>query len=343
MHFGLSEEQVQLRDAVRGFLGQVRGARQVLEGGDAEDPAVWARICEEQAWQAVLVPEEQGGFGFGTMELAVVLEEVGRRLTPCPLLGTAFATVALRAARPSAARDEALEALASGSRGAVAFGAQVEATAQGLRGAADRVVGGRLAEVIVVEGRDGYFLVRGGEIAREALEVLDPTRPMARLELHGVSGVELVGCDRETVRMACEVLVAAEAVGAAEATLEQAVDYARVRQQFGRPIGSFQAIQHKCADMMVRVESARSAAWYGAWAVDSGADDARLAARTALAMASDALLHCAGENIQIHGGIGFTWEHDAHLYFRRARTIPSLLGASTEHRAAVADVLLGAL
>ena len=134
----------------------------------------------------------------------------------------------------------------------------------------------------------------------------------------------------------------ARGMGAAEAILEMAVDYAKVRQQFGEPIGSFQAIQHKCANMMVAVESARSAAWYAAWAVDSEADDARLAARTAKAMASQALMDCAGENIQIHGGIGFTWEHDAHLYFKRAQSTLGLLGSPQVHREAVAANLLGA-
>lgn len=342
MHFGLTEDQRQFRDTVRAFLGRIRGARQVLEGGDAEDPAVWARICEDQGWQVLLVPEENDGLGFGTMDMAVILEEVGRRLTPCPLLETAFATLALRAAETSDEQASALGAIIEGQPGALALGARVTVRDGGLHGVADAVIGGASAGVLVVESAGEAFLVldRAG-CSTQPLPSLDITRPMARLGFDGTPCTPLRGIDWDAVRSDCAVLVAAEAVGAADATLEMAVDYAKARRQFGRQIGSFQAIQHMCADMMVLIESARSAVWYAAWATDSGAGDAALASRTAKAMACDAFSRCAGDNIQIHGGIGFTWEHDAHLYFKRAQSVQGLLGSPSEHRAAVADALLG--
>lgn len=342
MHFGLTEDQRQVRDSVRGFLGRLRGARQVLEGADAADPAVWERICTEQGWQALLVPEAQGGLGFGLMDMAVVLEEVGRRLTPCPLLETAFATLALSMADPSPARDAALEAIAAGAPAALALETGTEHRDGALFGTAAQVIGGRSAGVVVAQAGEGFFLLTGAQgCTAEALPVLDITRPAARLTFAGTPCAALAAVDAAVLRSRCAVLVAAEAVGSADATLEMAVEYAKVRQQFGRPIGSFQAIQHKCADMMVSIESARSAAWYAAWAADSGAEDAVLAAHTAKAMACEALSRCAGENIQIHGGIGFTWEHDAHLYFKRSQASRVLLGAPAAHRAAVADALLG--
>ena len=339
MHFGLTEDQLQVRDTVRAFLGRLRSARDVLEGADAADPDTWARICAEQGWQVLLVPEDQGGLGFGIMDMAVVLEEIGRRLTPCPLLETTFATLALRASAPSEARDAALEAIAEGTPAALALDAQVQHDGT-LSGEAPQVIGGQGAGIVVVVAESGAFLLTEGWTA-EPLPVLDVTRPAARLWFERAPCVPLEGLDVAALRSECAVLVAAEAVGSADATLEMAVDYAKARRQFGKPIGSFQAIQHTCADMMIGIESARSAVWFAAWALDSGADDAALAARTAKAVACDALSSCAGENIQIHGGIGFTWEHDAHLFFKRAQASRVLLGSPEAHRAAVADAILG--
>jgi len=315
MHFGLSEEQRQLQDAVRGFLGTVPTARDVLEGrATADDPSTWQRIASEQAWQAILVPEERGGFGFGLLDLGVVLEELGRALTPVPMLPTAFATVALRAGS-GPARDAALQAIAEGAAAACVLDPSC--------------VPGACAAQLLVLG-DGSLV----EAPVEAVPTLDSTRPAGRVAVAAVAPPPAVAA-------ACEALLAAECVGAAEAVLDMAVDYAKTRQQFGQTINSFQTIQHKCADVLVMVESARSAVLYALWALDAEAPDARAAAHTAKAMACDAFLHAAGDNIQIHGGIGFTWEHDAHLYFKRARSSHTLLGSPASHRAAVADLVLG--
>jgi alkylation response protein AidB-like acyl-CoA dehydrogenase len=347
MHFGLSWEQQQLKEAARGFLGQLRTAREVLDGASVTDPAMWARVVEEQGWPAIAIPEACGGFGFGWMELAVVFEELGRTLTPCPLLGTCMAVAALLEAPAGAARDEALQAIATGRTAALVEGLESRDAPEGTRllGTAPQVVHGADAELLVAVTSAGLALVEAGDVEVEPLPTLDVTRSLAAVEANLPVPPEawLGPVDLGAVHGRCEALIAAESTGSAEAALEMAVAYAKVREQFGKPIGSFQAIQHLCADMLVAVESARSATWYAAWAIDDGADDAREACRIAKAAASEAALHCAGQNIQIHGGIGFTWEHDAHLYFKRARSGYGLLGEPAEHRAAVADALLGPL
>ena len=293
-------------------------------------------MVAEQGWHAIAIPESAGGYGCSWMELSVVFEELGRSLTPSPLLGTACAIAALLD------HGSALGRLAEGETGALGLD-PVAASWDGerLQGTWERVVDGSQAQWLVLGCADGVFVVEGARVERQAQPSLDATRDLARvrvdLEIEAPFSV-----DDALLRARCAVLVAAESVGAAEATLEMALDYGRVRKQFGRPIGSFQAIQHKCADMLVKVESARSAVWYAAWAVSTGAEDALLAAHTGKAMASDALFRCAAENIQIHGGIGFTEEHNAHRYFKRARSAQALFGDPRDHREAVATHLLGA-
>jgi len=350
VHFGLSEEQAMLKEAVQGFLGELPSARDVLEGASPRDPGTWTRVVQEQGWQAIVIPEDLGGLGMGWMDLAVVFEELGRTLAPTSMLETAMATAALLQASPTPDRDAALSQLAGGMPGALGLETSIVALEMGdgwlLNGTAQAVVGGEQAQVLVLETNGGFFLVPPAESERLSQETLDVTRPVAAVSVNGLTlqpGFRLEGATPGAVHARCETLVAAEAVGAAEACLDLSVEYAKTRHQFDKPIGSFQAIQHKCADMMVGVESARSATWYAAWALDSQAEDARLAARTAKALATDTLSRCAGESIQIHGGIGFTWEHDAHLYFKRARGSLELLGTPRTHRAAVAEHLLGAL
>jgi len=347
LYFGLTDEQKQLRASVRGFLGGMSGARAVLDGAAAHDIDAWKRMVAEQGWPAILIAEEDGGFGFGPVELAVVLEETGRVLNPSPLLGTAFATLALHNAQPSKVVKAARADIAAGATATLALNTDIAGTVSGggweLSGVATSVLGGADAEIVILDTFEGIFLLRDLDFERKALPVLDPTRPLAKLVLDSLElpgDVRLEGTDAETIRMGCEVLAACEAVGSAEAAMEMSVEYAKVRQQFGKAIGSFQAIQHQCADMMVVVESARSAAWYAAWAMTQGSDDARDAAHTAVALASDALTQCARDNLQIHGGIGFTWEHDAHLFLKRAQGNEPLLGSPQAHREAVAASIL---
>lgn len=325
MQFALSEEQAQLAEIARDYLAGLPDGRAVADGHHPSDPRLWARIVEEQGWQALAVPEAHGGFGFGWLELAVTLEAVGSRLTPCPLLGVGMGTAALLEASPSEARDEALGAVAGG-----------EVLPLLWRSPGPDMAGARRAIFV----RDGDLLL--APIAtRRAVDALDPTRPLMDAT-PSLGEATRLDADIQRVRSRCEVLLAWEAVGAAQTCLDMAVSYVKIREQYGKAIGSFQAIQHLCADGFVAVESARSAAWYAAWAVENNAPDARLAAHTAVATALDAAVRVSADNIQIHGGIGFTWEHDAHLYFKRARGSRDLLGSPHDHRLAVADYLLGA-
>ena len=202
------------------------------------------------------------------------------------------------------------------------------------------------AQHVILVNDAGVFLA--AEAAVESLPSLDPTRSLAKVsvaELAPLGGPEVV----PFVKARAMALLACESVGVGEATMDLAVDYAKVREQFGGPIGRFQAVQHMCADMLVEVESARSAAWFAAWATcpqanpDRTAESAMSAGRTALCTATESAMKCAGTSIQVHGGIGFTWEHACHLYFKRARVNQTLLGEPRRHRVALADRLLGAL
>jgi alkylation response protein AidB-like acyl-CoA dehydrogenase len=347
MRFLPSEEQAALRDAARAFLAGQPGPHTLAEQGAAYDPAVWAAIVEQQGWQAIQVPEAAGGWGFGLVEAALVFEEAGRALTPSPLFGTcALATSALLLLGDAAQQAAHLGAIAAGGTATAALDAGLRATeVEGgwrLEGAAERVVDGDSADLLVLGADAGVFVVPRALCAVERVPSLDPTRPLARVTVAVELPAEarLAGRDVEAASLRAAVLLAAEQVGGAEAMLDLTVEHAKARVQYGRPIGSFQAVQHTCADMLVAVESARSATWYAAAAWDAGLPDAALAARTAKAMASDACFRVAGAAIQVHGGIGFSWEHVAHLHFKRARAGLVLLGAPAAHRARVAAALV---
>ena len=312
----LSEDVLQLREIARAFLASAPGPQQTVDQG--YDAGVWERIVEEQGWPAMAIPEEAGGFGFGLVELGVVFEELGRSLVGTPLLGSVVAGFALQECGAS----EQLEAIAAGTRACLVLG--------------PTTVDALDAELAVVHGPGGFSLVEAPSV--EAVDALDPTRTLGRVNTYGAT--PLGSGDLDHVLAKAAVVLAFEQVGVAEACLDLAVEYAKVRQQFGKPIGSFQAIKHKCADMLLLVESARSAALGAAFAMDAGEADAHLSAHTAKAFCSDAAFQCAGESIQIHGGIGFTWEHDAHFYFKRARATQSLFGHPRVHREKVAAAML---
>lgn len=324
MRFAPTEEQALLRESARGWL--------------AANPApTWDAMVAEQGWQAIAIPESAGGFGFGMVELALVAEEVGRTLAPLPLVATCgLAAPVLGGAW--------LEAIAAGSVATVAVGAAVTATRTTggwrLTGTANRVIAAADAAFVVVPSPAGAFVVPADQLAVTAVPTLDLSRPLARIAVDTEVPDE-ARLDRPVALERAWVLLAAEAVGAAERMLDESVAYAKIRKQFGRPIGSFQAIQHACADLLLLVESARAATWAAAWAADHDPADLPVAARAARAYAADALFRCAADSVQIHGGIGFTWEHPAHRYLKRAAGDRNLLGAPSEHREAVAASLLG--
>jgi alkylation response protein AidB-like acyl-CoA dehydrogenase len=366
MNFAFSEEQEQLRQFVRSFLedkSPESAVREQMETEQGYDEAVWNQMAEQLGLQSLIIPEEYGGQGYSFVELGVVLEEMGRALLCAPFYSGVLAATALIHSGDSEAMKAHLPGIASGDTIAtLAFtedtgkwdesGITMEASsgADGhtLTGAKSFVLDGHVADLIVVAARTGdavsLFTVTGDAdgLSRESLATMDQTRKQARLTFDNTParliGTEGAGWDTmSTVLDLAAVALAAEQVGGAQCVLEMAVQYAKDRVQFGRPIGSFQAIKHKCADMLLEVESAKSAAYYALWCAAELNDELPSVASLAKAYCSEAYFHAAAENIQIHGGIGFTWEHPAHLYFKRAKSSELLLGDPAYHRELLAQ------
>ena len=367
MNFAFSDEQEELRTIVRQFLEakSPEGAvREQMETERGYDPEVWSQMAEQLGLQSLIVPEEYGGQGFGFVELTVVLEEMGRSLVCAPFFSTVvLATTTLLQSGDADACAANLPGIASGETIATLAltepngrwdesGIEATATKSGdgwtIDGTKMFVLDGHVADVIVVAARTAagvsLFTVAGDAsgLTRTALPTMDQTRKQAKLEFASVPAT-LVGTDGAGWDVLSRVLdlaaagLAAEQVGGAQACLDMAVEYAKVRVQFGRPIGSFQAIKHKCADMLLEVESAKSAAYYAGWCASELNDELPAVASLAKAYCSEAYFHAAAENIQIHGGIGFTWEHPAHLYFKRAKSSELLFGDPTYHRELLAQ------
>jgi alkylation response protein AidB-like acyl-CoA dehydrogenase len=370
--FVFTPEQQELRHTVRRFLADKSPSAQVrrlMETEDGYDPAVWSQLAGQLGLVGLTIPGEHGGSGCGPVEQLIVCEEMGRALLCAPYFGTAvLAAGALVASADQAAQADLLPKIAAGSLIATlavpeddgawttrALRTQARASGGGylLTGRKNFVLDGAGADLILVAaqapGGPSLFAVDGAApgLARRPLQTLDMTRKQAVIDLDqaparlvGAEGdaAEIVG---QAVRLGV-IALAAEQVGGAQRCLDMSVDYAKLRYQFGRPIGSFQAIKHKCADMLLEVESARSAAYHAAWAAADGAPDLPLVASLAKAYCSEAYFHAAAENIQIHGGIGFTWEHDAHLYYRRAKSAEVMLGTPAEHRELAAGYLIDA-
>ncbi|MBW8819179.1 MAG: acyl-CoA/acyl-ACP dehydrogenase [Streptomyces sp.] len=376
MDFAFSQEHEQLRATVRAFLAQTSPeseVRRLMDDPAGFDPGVWRRMATELGLQGLAIPEEYGGAGCGMVEVGLVLEEMGRALLCAPYLSSAvLATTALIRCADEPVRKRLLPALADGRRiGTFALtedsdrwdraGVALRATpAAGgrwrLTGHKNFVLDGAAADFVltVAAGPDGIglFLVDGDApgLTRAPLPTLDPTRRQARLEYRDVlaSKVAHDGAGDGWALVAAvldraAVALAAEQIGVAAQALDTAVEYAKTRRQFGRPIGSFQAVKHLLADVSVEVESARAAAHFAMLSADGDDDDDGLSAVASLAKAfcSDACLTAALENVQVHGGIGFTWEHSAHLYLKRAKTSQLMFGDPAYHRESIARRLIG--
>jgi alkylation response protein AidB-like acyl-CoA dehydrogenase len=367
VNFAFSEEQEELRKSVRRFLedkSPETEVRRQMDTTEGYDKAVWSQMAQQLGLQGLAIPEEFGGSGYTYVELIVVLEEMGRALLCAPYFSTvALAANALLVSGDDGAKKEFLPSIASGETIAtVAFtedsgrwdeaGITMEATKSDgghtLTGHKMFVIDGHTANLILVAARHNggisLFAVQGDApgLTRTPLSTMDQTRKQARLEFDGVPARQIGADDQGAATLAktldlAAVALAAEQVGGAQKVLEMAVEYAKVRVQFGRPIGSFQAIKHKCADMLLEVESAKSAAYYAGWAAAEDNDELPVVASLAKAYCSDAYFHATAENIQIHGGIGFTWEHPAHLYFKRAKSSELMLGDPTYHRELLAQ------
>jgi alkylation response protein AidB-like acyl-CoA dehydrogenase len=341
MHFAFTDEQEELRRGARRFLEAHARTRAAADSERGWDPDTWKKIGAELGWPALIVPEAHGGVGLGQVELVAVLEEMGRVLLASPFFATvALGVNALVVAGSDAQQARWLPALAEGTQTAtLACEGGVVAERDGrLHGTMSHVVDGHSADLLIVAAGDTLFAVAADAagLTRRALPTLDRTRRLAELRFDGVVAERLPVAGLAAVLDRAQVAFAAEQLGGAQACLDMAVDYAKTRVQFNRKIGSFQAIKHKCADLFVAVESARSAVYWAA------AEPGPLAAATARATASEAFFEAATENLQIHGGIGFTWEHDAHLYLRRARASQALLGDVATQRERVATAILGA-
>jgi alkylation response protein AidB-like acyl-CoA dehydrogenase len=370
--FAPTDEQRELSRVVRKFLedkAPLEQTRRLMESVDGIDAAVWDQMARELGLQALHIPEAYGGMGFTFAELALVLEEMGHALLCAPYFSSvALAANAVLAAGteeqckellPGIAAGETRATLAVAERGdvwdpaSIAAEARPESGSHRLHGVKTAVVDGHSAQLIIVAARVpdsagaagvGLFIVdaTAAGLTRSPLPALDQTRKLARLEFAGAPARRLGDADTgwpavaRTLRQAA-VCLAAEQVGGAQRCLDMAVDYAKVRTQFGRPIGSFQAIKHRCADLLLAVETARSAALYAVAAAVADGAELALAASLARAHCSEVFSRAASENIQIHGGIGFTWEHDAHLFLKRAKSSEYLFGSASRHREIVAD------
>jgi alkylation response protein AidB-like acyl-CoA dehydrogenase len=367
MDFAFNEEQEELRAMARSFLADHSGSEQVRASMESElgyDPSVWKLMAVELGWAAVTIPEEYGGLGLGAVELTALLECMGESLLCSPFFSTVcLGANALLVAGTDTQKQRHLPRIAEGESvatlahtGPSGDTIDVRWRPDGddflLEGIADHVVDGHSADLIVVaaRGEDGsvaLFCLPSDTpgLERTAHPTMDQTRRLARLDLSEVAlsaDARMADEDGHGEARLREILdraaiaLAAEQVGGAQRCLDLAVAYAKEREQFGRPIGSFQAIKHQCADMMIELESARSAAYYAACVAAEGSDELAAVASLAKAYCSDAYFHCAADCLQIHGGVGFTWEYDVHLYFKRARASEALLGDPSWHRERIA-------
>ncbi|HEY8481179.1 MAG TPA: acyl-CoA dehydrogenase [Spirillospora sp.] len=342
MAIGLTEEHEALAESVRGFAERnipATAVRAALDADEETRPDFWQALAD-QGLLGLHLDEEHGGQGFGLLELAVVLEELGRAAAPGPFLPTVLASAAINASSNAKARAELLPALADGSKtGAVALAGDLTARRDGdalvVSGKAGTVLGAALADVIVLPVVDGdatrWVALDAADLTVTPVASLDRVRRVASVEASDVT----VGADRvldglttDHVRNLVAAMFGAEAAGLAGWLVTTAAEYAKVREQFGRPIGQFQGVKHKAARCLIALEQARAAAWDAARALDEGAQEAAFAAAVSAVIAVDAGVQVARDTIQILGGIGFTWEHDAHIYLRRASTLRALLGSS---------------
>jgi hypothetical protein len=336
MPIAITEDHRALGQTASDFLAKhdSRGAARVLLESEAETlPSFWSDIAE-LGWLGLHLPEQYGGSGFGLPELVVVVEELGRALTPGPFVPTVIASAVIDAAGSDEVSARLLPGLADGSVFAgIALESDITVRDGRAAGTAPAVLGGGLAHILVLPAGDDAIVVdvSAGGVQVEVPPNLDPTRRSARITLDGAPATVIAGGRRALIDLA-RLIVAAEATGIANECTEQAAAYAKVRVQFGRPIATFQAVKHHCANMLVASELATGAVWDAARAADEGNDQLSYAAAIAAALALAAGDECANLNIQVHGGIGFTWEHDAHLYLRRATALESFVDAEAAAR-----------
>jgi alkylation response protein AidB-like acyl-CoA dehydrogenase len=329
VNFDFTDDQHAIKRVARDFLSQrykVEKVRALAEAGEYDD-AIWTEIGE-LGWPGIFLGEEHGGQGLGVVELAILMEELGYALAPTPFFSNAAAGLVLQHAGTDEQRTRHLPGIASG---------EGTGTVGVVRDGGALVPDADTASAIVLLDPDGGgTVVPGADADVEAVAGIDPTRRLFRVRA-GSAG-EPLGGDAAPARDAICVVLAADLVGVAQRAMELAVEYAKDRKQFGRPIGSYQAVSHRCAQMLLEVEGARAATYYAAWAADHEPETLPLAASMAKAYASDAGWRVSASALQVHGGIGFTWEHDLHFWLKRARFDGQLFGSAREHRDRVAEL-----
>ena len=346
MNFAFSEEQDEFRELLRRFVSErwpVAESRRLAESERGYEPAVWTQMAEELGLQGLIVPEAYGGQGFGMLELGIALEEFGRELAGGPFFSSAcLATLALRNCASEAECAELLPGLASGDAVAT-LGVQpgVEVSGDRLTGRVPWCLHPGSASLLLVGTGDALFAVESEDAAVEAADSVDLTRKYGHVVLQAAparrlgAGRDVAAGLRKTLHEAV-VALSAEQVGAAARCLEQAIAYAKERLQFGRPVGGFQAVKHRAADAYAALELAKSASYWAWWVVANEGEELAEAAHVVKSLCCDAFRTAAHENIHLHGGYGFTWEHDAHLYYRRANANEILFGDPIQHRAELA-------
>jgi alkylation response protein AidB-like acyl-CoA dehydrogenase len=357
MEFGLNESQVLLKDNARKFFAgecPMQEVRRLMETETSHDPVLWSKMVE-QGYTGIIFPEECGGIGLGKVELILLMEEAGRALLPGPFFSTvALAGSVLDAVATPEQKKRYLSLICCGeARSSVAMleaGVSWDPADAQMSGASGKLTGEKLfvpdamvADFLVVVARDGVFLVDAGAAGMEVqpMQAMDLTRKVCSVRFSGTPA-ERLGNTAGLAR-ALDVAAAAlgaEMVGEMQRTLDVTVEYAKTRKQFGKPIGMFQAVQHQCADMYLETESARSAVYYAAWALEENAPDAAVAVSIAKMYASDAARTVGNRGIQIQGGMGFTWENDLHLYYRRVKASETSFGDSTFHRERIARLVI---
>lgn len=335
MDFDLSSDQAALRDAAADLLDAECTSERVRRAADAGgfDAHLWSSMVA-QGWTAIAVPEALGGIGLGTVEIAVLLEQVGAHVAPVPLTQQLLALAVL-------ADGEWGERLMAGDAVAAAARTALDRNGDGtVSGRAEPVIYGARADVLVVPAGDELVAVDLAGVTRSPEPAMDRTRELAWVTLDRAPAITVGGADEVAAHLdRGAVYHSAELLGAADAVMRLAVDYAKEREQFGRPIGSFQAVKHRCADMLVDVEGMRSAVYHAAWAIGAGDPEGPVAAATAKIWCSDAGVRVAESALQVHGGIGFTWESDVHLYLKRAQLDQVAFGDARHHRTRLAALL----
>jgi alkylation response protein AidB-like acyl-CoA dehydrogenase len=331
MDFDFTDEQREIKSTAREFIGsrfKPEKVRELAESDSPYDDAIWKEMCD-LGWTGIAISEENGGQGLGVVELIILLEELGRACAPAPFIANAFAGALIETAGSDEQKSKWLPGIASGeARGAATLTGPGETPIAGAAKGA--------AVLVLDDGEQKAKIAEASEVELEKIDMIDSTRAYYRVTSNGG---DLMPGDVTPAMKVGMIAVAAELVGIAQGALDMAVAYAKERQQFGRPIGAYQAVSHRLADMLWAVEEARSLTYSAAWAADADPDLLPIAASMAKARASDAACSVTHDAIQVFGGIGFTWEHDIQFFLKRARTMAPMMGSARIHRDQVATLV----